>query len=78
MNFGNSAVIKSCVKELQVSFAKDPSKWKKLKRLVFEQGKDPVVQWLSCIIIQKQIMLSTLKWKVHNLRELKQLNANSM
>ena len=50
----------------------------KKTKTVFEQEKDPVGQWLSCIIIQKQIMLSTLKWEVHSLRELKQLNANSM
>ena len=53
MNFGNlkDSAVKPC-KRIWVSFAEDPSKCqfkKKLKWFVFEQEKDPVVQWLSCI-----------------------------
>ena len=32
-------------------------KLKNYERLVFKQAKDPIIQWLSCIIIQKQIIL---------------------
>ena len=39
MNFGNSAVIKSCVKDFQVSFAQDPSKWKKTKTVGIWTGE---------------------------------------
>ena len=33
------------------------SKLKNYERLVIEQAKDLVIQWLSCILIQKQIIL---------------------
>ena len=32
-------------------------KTKKYERFVFEQANDPIIQWLSCIIMQKQIIL---------------------
>ena len=44
-------------------------------------AKDASIQWLSCIIIQKLIILLKVKIKVkwvYNLKELKRLNANSM
>ena len=46
-------------KRIRVSFAQDSLKWrnKNYERLVFEQAKDPVIQWLNCIIIQKLIIL---------------------
>ena len=81
VNLGNFK--KSCTKDwIRVSFAQDSLKCQnqKLRRLVFEQEKDPVVQWLSCIIIQKL----TIRLKVNievkcvNLRELKYINADSM
>ena len=42
--------------------------------MVFEQGNDPVIQWLSCIIIQKLIILLKVNIEVkcvYNLKELK-------
>ena len=36
-------------KKIRVSFAQDSLKWrnKNYERLVFEQAKDPVIQWLT-------------------------------
>ena len=50
---------KSCVKEFEFPLLRIPQnvKTENYERLVFEQAKDPVIQWLSCIIIQKQIIL---------------------
>ena len=42
--------------------------------MVFEQGNDTVIQWLSCIIIQKLIILLKVNIEVkcvYNLKELK-------
>ena len=69
-------------KEFELPLLRIPQnvKTKNYERLVFEQEKGPVVQWLSCIIIQKL----TIRLKVNievkcvNLRELKHINANSM
>ena len=57
VNLGN--LQRKLCKRIRVSFAQDPSKvkTKNNERLVFEQAKDPIIQWLSCIIIQKQIIL---------------------
>ena len=46
---GASLAVKRC-KRIRVSFAQDSLKLqnKNYKRLVFEQAKDPVIQWLSC------------------------------
>ena len=57
VNLGN--LQRKLCKRIRVSFAQDPSnvKTKNYERLVFEQAKDPIIQWLSCIIIQKQIIL---------------------
>ena len=51
MQFGNLVIqrfstIKSCAKRIRVSFAQDSLKCQnlELKRLVFEQAKDPVIQ----------------------------------
>ena len=44
-------------------------------------AKDASIQWLSCIIIQKLIILLKVKIEVkwvYSLKELKRLNANSM
>ena len=44
-------------------------------------AKDASIKWLSCIIIQKLIILLKVKIEVkwvYNLKELKRLNANSM
>ena len=46
-------------KRIRVSFAQDSLKCQNLnyKRLVFEQEKDLVIQWLNCVIIQKLAIL---------------------
>ena len=50
--------------------------------LLRKQGTDPIIpQWLSCIIIEKLIILLKVNIEVkcvYNLKELKHLNANSM
>ena len=48
------------MQRIRVSFAQDSLKLqnKNYERLVFEQGNDPIIpQWLSCVIIQKLIIL---------------------
>ena len=65
MNFGHLQRFSSklsCAKEFEfswVSFAQDSLKCQikleKYKRLAFEQEKDPVVRWLSCVIIQNLV-----------------------
>ena len=49
VNFGN------CVKEFEFPLLRISQnvKTKNYERLVFEQEKGPVVQWLSCIIISR-------------------------
>ena len=71
------------VQRIRVSVAHDSLKLqnKNYEWLVFEQGNDPVIQWLSCIIIQKLIILLKVNIEVkcvYNLKELKHLNANAM
>ena len=54
--------------------------------LLRKQGTDPIIpQWLSCIIIEKLIILLKVNIEVkcqlkcvYNLKELKHLNANAM
>ena len=81
INFGNLQR-KLCWKEFEFSLLRIPQnvKTKNYERLVFEQEKGPVVQWLSSIIIQKlTIRLKvSIEVKCVNLRELKHINANSM
>ena len=60
--FSSKAVQKNssfCAKEYEFSLLRIPQnvKTKNYEQLVFEQAKDPIIQWLSCIIIQKQIIL---------------------
>ena len=85
MNFRNYIRFSSkAVQRIRVFFAQDSlkSQNKNYEWLVFEQGNDPIIpQWLSCIIIQKLIILLKVNIEVkgvYNLKELKHLNANSM
>ena len=72
------------MQRIRVSFAQDSLKLqnKNYERLVFEQGNDPIIpQWLSCIIIEKLIILLKVNMEVkcvYNWKELKHLNANAM
>ena len=75
------------MQRIRVSFAQDSLKLqnKNYEWLVFEQGNDPIIpqwlDWLSCINIQKLIILlkANIEVKsVYNLIELKHLNGNSM
>ena len=85
MNFRNYIRFSSnAVQRIRVFFAQDSlkSQNKNYEWLVFEQGNDPIIpQWLSCIIIQKLIILLKVNIEVkcvYNLKDLKHLNANSM
>jgi len=54
VNLGN--LQRKLCKRIRVSFAQNV-KTKNYEGLVFEQAKGLVIQWLCCIIIQKQIIL---------------------
>ena len=57
VNLGN--LQRKLCKRIRISFAQDSLnvKTKNYERLVFKQAKGLVIQWLSCISIQKQIIL---------------------
>ena len=56
VNLGN--LQRKLCKRIRVSFTQDPSiqnvKTKDYERLVFEQAKGLVIQWLSCISISRK------------------------
>ena len=57
VNLGN--LQRKLCKRIRVSFTQDPSiqnvKTKDYERLVFEQAKGLVIQWLSCISISRKL-----------------------
>ena len=53
VNLGN--LQRKLYKRIRVSFAQDSKNYERL--FVFEKAKGLVIQWLSCISIQKQIIL---------------------
>ena len=68
VNSGNLRTLGSKAVQKNSSFLRSGSlkisKLKNYERLVSEQAKDPIIQWLSCIIIQKQIILLKVKIEV--------------
>ena len=60
VNLGN--LQRKLYKRIRVSFAQDSKNYERL--FVFEQAKGLVIQWLSSISIQKQIILLNVNIEV--------------